>query len=171
MGVKLIYRRNKMIPNTRQYPLHPNYPAQVHVPTPAQATAPTQEAIEENEIQQSFEPDNHPNNHQNKLADPFEYINDLQDDMSKKQFLRPLFDRLMEKLSKPTLSANDVANILGFSHTRITRNYPNGTSLSFIMQNMPRPRQIDPEKLLDRLSPKAKAELLARLQAEVEANS
>ena len=165
------------------------------VPNPSDAIAPTVEAIVENEVAQSFtapkEPDFDPNaipenpgdvavkvpenaplgmraadKNVGGLTDPFNYENDL-DEGGKRDFVKPLIDSLKEKLSQATLSANDVAKCLNVSHTRITRNYPNGTKLSEILANLPKPRSIDPEKLVGRLSEQAKRELLAKLQQEL----
>ena len=141
------------------------------VPSPSEAIAPTPEAVQENEIQQTFKaPVNEGMRASNKnvggLTDPFNYENDL-DEGGKRDFVKPLIDSLKEKLSQATLSANDVAKCLNVSHTRITRNFPNGTKLSYILENLPKPRSIDPEKLLGRLSEAAKREILDRLQREL----
>ena len=103
------------------------------------------------------------------LAEPFNYLNDLDEGM-KRDLIKPLIDSLKEKLAQETLSANDVAKCLNVSHTRITRNFPNGTKLSYILENLPKPRSIDPEKLLGRLSESAKREILDRLQRELALN-
>ena len=158
------------------------------VPSPSDAIAPTLEAVQENEIPQTFEalnaipenpgctpvsvPENAPlgmrasDKNVGGLTDPFNYENDL-DEGGKRDFVKPLIDSLQEKLSQATLSANDVAKCLNVSHTRITRNYPNGTKLSEILANLPKPRTIDPDKLVGRLSEQAKRELLAKLQQEL----
>lgn len=158
-----------------------------NVPSPSDAIAPTPEAVQENEIPQTFEPDAIPENpactpvsvpenapigmrasdkNVGGLTDPFNYENDL-DEGGKRDFVKPLIESLKEKLSQATLSANDVAKCLNVSHTRITRNYPNGTKLSEILANLPKPRTIDPDKLVGRLSEQAKRELLAKLQQEL----
>lgn len=166
-----------------------------NVPSPSDAIAPAVEAVVENEVAQSFsapkapafDPNAVPENPGNTpvsvpenapigmrasdknvggLTDPFNYENDL-DEGGKRDFVKPLIDSLKEKLSQATLSANDVAKCLNVSHTRITRNYPNGTKLSEILANLPKPRTIDPEKLVGRLSEQAKRELLAKLQQEL----
>ena len=158
-----------------------------NVPSPSDAIAPTPEAVQENEIPQTFEPDAVPENpgytpvsvpenaplgmrasdkNVGGLTDPFNYENDL-DEGGKRDFVKPLIDSLKEKLSQATLSANDVAKCLNVSHTRITRNYPNGTKLSEILANLPKPRTIDPDKLVGRLSEQAKRELLEKLQREL----
>jgi len=158
-----------------------------NVPSPSDAIAPTPEAVQENDIRPSFDPNAIPENLGNTpvsvpenapigmrasdknvggLTDPFNYENDL-DEGGKRDFVKPLIDSLKEKLSQATLSANDVAKCLNVSHTRITRNYPNGTKLSEILANLPKPRTIDPDKLVGRLSEQAKRELLAKLQQEL----
>ena len=158
-------------------PKMPSMPVQgatevpTNVPTPSDAIAPTPEAVQENEIPQTFEaPTNEGMRASDKnvggLTDPFNYENDL-DEGGKRDFVKPLIDSLKEKLSQATLSANDVAKCLNVSHTRITRNYPNGTKLSEILTNLPKPRTIDPDKLVGRLSEQAKRELLAKLQQEL----
>lgn len=161
-------------------PKMPSMPAQgapvpTNVPSPSDAIAPTPEAVQENEIPQTFEPsipENAPigmrasDKNVGGLTDPFNYENDL-DEGGKRDFVKPLIDSLKEKLAQETLSANDVAKCLNVSHTRITRNFPNGTKLSFILENLPKPRSIDPEKLVGRLSETAKRELLAKLQQEL----
>ena len=158
-------------------PKMPSMPVQgatevpTNVPTPSDAIAPTPEAVQENEIPQTFEaPMNEGMRASDKnvggLTDPFNYENDL-DEGGKRDFVKPLIDSLKEKLSQATLSANDVAKCLNVSHTRITRNYPNGTKLSEILTNLPKPRTIDPDKLVGRLSEQAKRELLAKLQQEL----
>ena len=174
-------------------PKMPSMPVQgatevpTNVPTPSDAIAPTPEAVQENEIPQTFDPNAVPENpgctpvsvpenapigmrasdkNVGGLTDPFNYENDL-DEGGKRDFVKPLIDSLKEKLSQATLSANDVAKCLNVSHTRITRNYPNGTKLSFILENLPKPRSIDPEKLVGRLSESAKRELLEKLQREL----
>lgn len=156
------------------------------VPSPSDAIAPTPEAVQENEIPQTFEPNAVPENpcapvsvpenapigmrasdkNVGGLTDPFNYENDL-DEGGKRDFVKPLIESLKEKLAQATLSANDVAKCLNVSHTRITRNYPNGTKLSEILANLPKPRTIDPDKLVGRLSESAKRELLAKLQQEL----
>lgn len=142
-----------------------------NVPSPSDAIAPTPEAVQENEIPQTFEaPASAGMRASDKnvggLTDPFNYENDL-DEGGKRDFVKPLIDSLKEKLSQATLSANDVAKCLNVSHTRITRNYPNGTKLSEILANLPKPRTIDPDKLVGRLSEQAKRELFAKLQQEL----
>jgi hypothetical protein len=142
-----------------------------NVPSPSDAIAPTPEAVQENEIPQTFDaPASAGMRASDKnvggLTDPFNYENDL-DEGGKRDFVKPLIDSLKEKLSQATLSANDVAKCLNVSHTRITRNYPNGTKLSEILANLPKPRTIDPDKLVGRLSEQAKRELLAKLQQEL----
>lgn len=174
------------VPNMRAMPVQgstvPN-----DVPSPSDAIAPTPEAVQENEIPQTFDPNAVPENpgstpvsvpenaplgmrasdkNVGGLTDPFNYENDL-DEGGKRDFVKPLIDSLKEKLSQATLSANDVAKCLNVSHTRITRNYPNGTKLSEILANLPKPRTIDPDKLVGRLSEQAKRELLAKLQQEL----
>lgn len=140
------------------------------VPSPSDAIAPAVEAVVENEVAQSFATQNEGMRASDKnvggLTDPFNYENDL-DEGGKRDFVKPLIDSLKEKLSQATLSANDVAKCLNVSHTRITRNYPNGTKLSEILANLPKPRTIDPDKLVGRLSESAKRELLAKLQSEL----
>lgn len=183
-------------------PEMPSMPAQGStvpntVPSPSDAIAPTPEAVQENEIPQTFEPNTVPKDPGNTpvrvpenaalrvreyvpeeavmrasdknvggLTDPFNYENDL-DEGGKRDFVKPLIESLKKKLSQVTLSANDVAKCLDVSHTRITRNFPNGTKLSAILANLPKPRSIDPEKLMGRLSESAKRELLAKLQQEL----
>ena len=166
-----------------------------NVPSPSDAIAPTPEAVTENEVAQSFsapkapafDPHAVPENpdctpvsvpevapigmrasdkNVGGLTDPFNYENDL-DEGGKRDFVKPLIESLKEKLAQSTLSANDVAKCLNVSHTRITRNYPNGTKLSFILENLPKPRSIDPDKLVNRLSESAKRELLVKLTKEL----
>lgn len=142
-----------------------------NVPSPSDAIAPTPEAVQDNEIPQTFEAQKTTvlrasDKNVGGLTDPFNYENDL-DEGGKRDFVKPLIDSLKEKLSQATLSANDVAKCLNVSHTRITRNYPNGTKLSEILANLPKPRTIDPDKLVGRLSEQAKRELLAKLQQEL----
>ena len=141
------------------------------VPAPADAIAPAPEAVQENEIPQTFEaPANEGMRASDKnvggLAEPFNYENDL-DEGGKRDLIKPLIDSLREKLAQETLSANDVSKCLNVSHTRITRNFPNGTKLSYILEHLPKPRSIDPDKLVGRLSEAAKRELLAKLQQEL----
>lgn len=163
------------IPLRQQGICIPQTPARV--PTPAEAIAPTSEAIEENQIPQSDpafpvnsvenEPEcPTPASERDTLSEAFEYINDL-DEAGKRDFVQPIIKALKERLAKDTLSANDVAKCLNLSHTRITRNFPNGTKLSYILANMPRARSIDPGKLICRLSASAKKELLEKLQQEL----
>ena len=158
-------------------PKMPSMPVQgateipTNVPSPSDAIAPTPEAVQENEIPQTFESPvsvgmRASDKNVGGLTDPFNYENDL-DEGGKRDFVKPLIDSLKEKLSQATLSANDVAKCLNVSHTRITRNYPNGTKLSEILANLPKPRTIDPDKLVGRLSEQAKRELLAKLQQEL----
>lgn len=136
----------------------------IQIPTPSKAIEPTPEAVAENS-QNVCAPE--PEETQGEaLAEPFQYVNDL-DEAGKIEFVQPLIRNLKEKLAKPTLSANDVAKCLNFTHTRITRNFPNGTKLSHILANLPKPRSIDPDKLLGRLSEASKKELLAKLQQEL----
>ena len=168
----------------------PNYGPQAQrmevprrVPTPADAIAPAPEAVQENEIPQTFEPVSdldlavdkasepaEPIRASDKnvggLAEPFNYENDL-DEGGKRDLIKPLIESLREKLAQETLSANDVSKCLNVSHTRITRNFPNGTKLSYILEHLPKPRSIDPDKLVGRLSEAAKRELLAKLQQEL----
>lgn len=155
-------------------PQMPSMPAQgskipQNVPSPSDAIAPAVEAVVENEVAQSFT-ENAPARASDKnvggLADPFNYENDL-DEGGKRDFVKPLIDSLKEKLAQATLSANDVAKCLNVTHTRITRNFQNGTKLSVILANLPKPRSIDPDKLVGRLSETAKRELFARLQQEL----
>lgn len=148
------------------------------VPAPAEAIAPAVEAVVENEVAQSFDVHEDTGNtpvcealrasdkNVGGLAEPFNYENDL-DEGGKRDLIKPLIDSLREKLAQETLSANDVSKCLNVSHTRITRNFPNGTKLSYILENLPKPRSIDPEKLLGRLSEAAKREILAKLQQEL----
>lgn len=154
------------VPQVPAMPVHGEVP--VNVPSPSDAIAPTPEAVQENEIPQTFESEGLRASDKNfgGLTDPFNYENDL-DEGGKRDFVKPLIDSLREKLSQVTLSANDVAKCLNVSHTRITRNFPNGTKLSYILENLPKPRSIDPEKLVGRLSESAKRELLAKLQQEL----
>ena len=157
-------------------PQMPSMPVQgstipTNVPSPSDAIAPAVEAVEENDVAQSFtvqatEGMRASDKNVGGLTDPFNYENDL-DEGGKRDFVKPLIDSLKEKLSQATLSANDVAKCLNVSHTRITRNYPNGTKLSEILANLPKPRTIDPDKLVSRLSESAKRELLAKLQQEL----
>ena len=152
-------------------PQMPSMPAQelpTNVPSPTDAIAPTPEAVQENEIPQSFEPEGVRASDKNfgGLTEPFNYENDL-DEGGKRDFVKPIIESLKERLAQETLSANDVAKCLNVSHTRITRNFPNGTKLSYILENLPKPRSIDPEKLVGRLSESAKRELLDRLQREL----
>ena len=155
----------------------PMQPKHAVAPTPAEAIAPAPEAVLDNQIPQMPEPegvcevqDNTAIRASDKfvggLAEPFNYLNDL-DEGGKRDLIKPLIDSLKEKLAQETLSANDVAKCLNVSHTRITRNFPNGTKLSYILENLPKPRSIDPEKLLGRLSESAKREILDRLQREL----
>ena len=155
-------------------PMNPKHTA---APTPAEAIAPAPEAVLENDIPQMPEPEElepapesqgirASDKNVGGLAEPFNYLNDLDEGM-KRDLIKPLIDSLKEKLAQETLSANDVAKCLNVSHTRITRNFPNGTKLSYILENLPKPRSIDPEKLLGRLSESAKREILDRLQREL----
>ena len=157
----------------------PMNPKHASAPTPAEAIAPAPEAVLENDIPQMPEPeelDMEPapkspvvrasDKNVGGLEEPFNYVNDLDEGM-KRDLIKPLIDSLKEKLAQETLSANDVAKCLNVSHTRITRNFPNGTKLSHILENLPKPRSIDPEKLLGRLSEAAKREILDRLQREL----
>ena len=178
---------NAVIQPINSAPKVPTMPVQgipKSVPSPSDAIAPTPEAVHDNEIPQSTAapkytddrtpvsilPDNEAFRASDKnvggLTDPFNYENDL-DEGGKRDFVKPLIDTLREKLAQATLSANDVAKCLNVSHTRITRNFPNGTKLSYILQNLPKPRSIDPEKLVGRLSEASKRELLAKLQQEL----
>ena len=146
-------------------------PVPTNVPSPSDAIAPTPEAVQENEIPQTFEAQETnglraSDKNVGGLTDPFNYENDL-DEGGKRDFVKPLIDSLKEKLAQATLSANDVAKCLNVSHTRITRNYQNGTKLSFILENLPKPRSIDPDKLVNRLSESAKRELLVKLTKEL----
>ena len=156
-------------------PMNPKHTA---APTPAEAIAPAPEAVLENDIPQMPEPEElepapespvirASDKNVGGLAEPFNYLNDLDEGM-KRDLIKPLIDSLKEKLAQETLSANDVAKCLNVSHTRITRNFPNGTKLSYILENLPKPRSIDPDKLVGRLSEQAKRELLAKLQQELE---
>lgn len=155
----------------------PMNPKHASAPTPAEAIAPAPEAVIENDIPQMPEPEElepAPESRVTRASDkfvggleePFNYVNDL-DEGGKRDLIKPLIDSLKEKLAQETLSANDVAKCLNVSHTRITRNFPNGTKLSYILENLPKPRSIDPEKLLGRLSEAAKREILDRLQREL----
>ena len=155
----------------------PMKPKHMAAPTPSEAIAPAPEAVLDNQIPQIPEPEDigsvpetEPVRASDKfvggLAEPFNYLNDL-DEGGKRDLIKPLIDSLKEKLAQETLSANDVAKCLNVSHTRITRNCPNGTKLSYILENLPKPRSIDPEKLLGRLSESAKREILAKLQQEL----
>ncbi len=155
----------------------PMQPKRTVAPTPAEAIAPAPEAVLENELPQMPEPEDTgsaPESHAMRASDkfvgglvePFNYENDLDEGM-KRDLIKPLIDSLREKLTQETLSANDVAKCLNVSHTRITRNFPNGTKLSYILENLPKPRSIDPDKLVGRLSEQAKRELLAKLQQEL----
>lgn len=155
----------------------PMQPKHAAAPTPAEAIAPAPEAVLENQLPQMPEPEGlepaqeaTPVRASDKfvggLVEPFNYLNDLDEGM-KRDLIKPLIDSLKEKLAQETLSANDVAKCLNVSHTRITRNFPNGTKLSYILENLPKPRSIDPEKLLGRLSEAAKREILDRLQREL----
>lgn len=153
----------------------PMQPKHTVAPTPAEAIAPAPEAVLENQLPQMPEPEDMghedmPVRASDKfvggLVEPFNYPNDL-DEGGKRDLIKPLIDSLKEKLAQETLSANDVAKCLNVSHTRITRNFPNGTRLSYILENLPKPRSIDPEKLLGRLSESAKREILDRLQREL----
>ena len=155
-------------------PMNPKHTA---APTPAEAITPAPEAVLENDIPQMPEPEElepapespvirASDKNVGGLAEPFNYLNDLDEGM-KRDLIKPLIDSLKEKLAQETLSANDVAKCLNVSHTRITRNFPNGTKLSYILENLPKPRSIDPEKLLGRLSESAKREILDRLQREL----
>ena len=163
------------VPNIPTMPVQGASEVPTNVPSPSDAIAPTPEAVQENEIPQTFDtqasvPENAPVRASDKnvggLTDPFEYENDL-DEGGKRDFVKPLIDSIKEKLSQATLSANDVAKCLNVSHTRITRNYPNGTKLSEILTNLPKPRTIDPDKLVGRLSEQAKRELLIKLTKEL----
>ena len=156
----------------------PMNPKHASAPTPAEAIAPAPEAVLENDIPQMPEPEElepapespvirASDKNVGGLAEPFNYLNDLDEGM-KRDLIKPLIDSLKEKLAQETLSANDVAKCLNVSHTRITRNFPNGTKLSYILENLPKPRSIDPDKLVGRLSEQAKRELLAKLQQELE---
>lgn len=138
----------------------------LNVPTPQEAIAPTPEAVQENEVAQSFDAVRASDKNFGGLTEPFNYENDL-DEGGKRDLVKPLIDSIREKLAQETLSANDVAKCLNVSHTRVTRNFPNGTKLSYILEHLPKPRSIDPEKLVGRLSESAKRELLAKLQQEL----
>ncbi len=155
----------------------PMNPKHASAPTPAEAIAPAPEAVLENDIPQMPEPEEleptpespvirASDKNVGGLAEPFNYLNDLDEGM-KRDLIKPLIDSLREKLAQETLSANDVAKCLNVSHTRITRNFPNGTKLSYILEHLPKPRSIDPDKLVGRLSEAAKRELLAKLQQEL----
>ena len=155
----------------------PMQPKHTTAPTPAEAIAPAPEAVLENQLPQMPEPEELEPAQESQairasdkfvggLVEPFNYPNDL-DEGGKRDLIKPLIDSLKEKLAQETLSANDVAKCLNVSHTRITRNFPNGTKLSYILENLPKPRSIDPEKLLGRLSEAAKREILDRLQREL----
>ena len=154
------------VPQMPSMPMQGKLPT--NVPSPTDAIAPTPEAVQENEIPQSFEPEGVRASDKNfgGLTEPFNYENDL-DEGGKRDFVKPIIESLKERLAQETLSANDVAKCLNVSHTRITRNFPNGTKLSYILENLPKPRSIDPEKLVGRLSESAKRELLDRLQREL----
>ena len=154
------------VPQMPSMPMQGELPT--NVPSPTDAIAPTPEAVQENEIPQSFEPEGVRASDKNfgGLTEPFNYENDL-DEGGKRDFVKPIIESLKERLAQETLSANDVAKCLNVSHTRITRNFPNGTKLSYILENLPKPRSIDPEKLVGRLSESAKRELLDRLQREL----
>jgi hypothetical protein len=159
------------VPKMPSMPVQGTTEIPTNVPSPSDAIAPTPEAVQENEIPQTFEAPvsagmRASDKNVGGLTDPFNYENDL-DEGGKRDFVKPLIDSLKEKLSQATLSANDVAKCLNVSHTRITRNYPNGTKLSEILANLPKPRTIDPDKLVGRLSEQAKRELLAKLQQEL----
>jgi hypothetical protein len=159
------------VPKMPSMPVQGTTEIPTNVPSPSDAIAPTPEAVQENEIPQTFEAPvsagmRASDKNVGGLTDPFNYENDL-DEGGKRDFVKPLIDSLKEKLSQATLSANDVAKCLNVSHTRITRNYPNGTKLSEILANLPKPRTIDPDKLVGRLSEQAKRELLDRLQREL----
>jgi hypothetical protein len=159
------------VPKMPSMPVQGTTEIPTNVPSPSDAIAPTPEAVQENEIPQTFEAPvsagmRASDKNVGGLTDPFNYENDL-DEGGKRDFVKPLIDSLKEKLSQATLSANDVAKCLTVSHTRITRNYPNGTKLSEILANLPKPRTIDPDKLVGRLSEQAKRELLAKLQQEL----
>lgn len=151
-------------------PQMPGMPVQgelpTSVPSPSDAIAPAVEAVVENEVAQSFDAVRASDKNFGGLTEPFNYENDL-DEGGKRDFVKPLIESLKERLAQDTLSANDVAKCLNVSHTRITRNFPNGTKLSYILENLPKPRSIDPEKLVGRLSESAKRELLDRLQREL----
>lgn len=157
-------------------PIKPTSPV---APTPAKAIEPAPEAVLEDigEVPQMPEPEDigctpespamrASDKFVGGLVEPFNYENDLDEGM-KRDLIKPLIDSLREKLAQETLSANDVAKCLNVSHTRITRNFPNGTKLSYILGHLPKPRSIDPEKLLGRLSESAKREILDRLQREL----
>ena len=155
----------------------PMQPKHTVAPTPAEAIAPAPESVLDNQLPQMPEPEELEPAHDSQairasdkfvggLVEPFHYLNDL-DEGGKRDLIKPLIDSLREKLAQETLSANDVAKCLNVSHTRITRNFPNGTKLSYILENLPKPRSIDPEKLLGRLSESAKREILDRLQREL----
>jgi hypothetical protein len=159
------------VPKMPSMPVQGTTEIPTNVPSPSDAIAPAPEAVQENEIPQTFEAPvsagmRASDKNVGGLTDPFNYENDL-DEGGKRDFVKPLIDSLKEKLSQATLSANDVAKCLNVSHTRITRNYPNGTKLSEILANLPKPRTIDPDKLVGRLSEQAKRELLAKLQQEL----
>ena len=155
----------------------PMQPKHTAAPTPAEAIAPAPEAVLESQLPQMPEPEElepapespairASDKFVGGLVEPFNYPNDLDEGM-KRDLIKPLIDSLKEKLAQETLSANDVAKCLNVSHTRITRNFPNGTKLSYILENLPKPRTIDPDKLVGRLSETAKRELLAKLQQEL----
>lgn len=127
-----------------------------NVPTPAQAIAPTQEAVEENEIPQSVASEG------SYIRDSFEYENDLTE-----MQLREFTSVLREKLSAKTWSANLVAQVLGLTHTRITRHFPKGTKLSEILANRPGKREINVDKLLKRMNDDQKRALVAKLQNDL----
>lgn len=155
----------------------PMQPKHAVAPTPAEAISPAPEAVLENKLPQMPEPEELEPVPESQairasdkfvggLVEPFNYPNDLDEGM-KRDLIKPLIDSLKEKLAQETLSANDVAKCLNVSHTRITRNFPNGTKLSEILANLPKPRTIDPDKLVGRLSAQAKRELFDRLQREL----
>lgn len=116
-----------------------------HVPTPQEAMAPEPEAVSENEVLPS-EPAHAPTKGI-RLNDARNYVNDLTEEQIER-FVKPLRDKFREK----TVSANVIANALCLTHSRITRNFPDGTKLSEILAANLSPRIVTLTKLMGRLS-------------------
>jgi hypothetical protein len=126
-----------------------------HVPTPQKAMAPEPEAVNENEVAPSEQA--HAPTKGVRLNDARNYVNDLNEEQIER-FVQPLRDKFREK----TVSANVIANALCLTHSRITRNFPDGTKLSEILAAKLSPRIVTLTKLMTRLSHSDK-EMLRKL--------